>query len=292
MPSVTSNGLTIEYETGGSGPPLLLIMGLGGQLTDWPRAFVDLLEADFTVIRFDNRDVGLSSKIDAPAPVRRDFVRAVLRPSRAGSAYDLVDMAADTAGLLDALDIDAAHVVGMSMGGMIAQQLTLDFSSRVRSLCSIMSHTGNRISGRPKPRVLAALARRADPHPEEVLDVAMSFFAMIGGRDWDPVEQRSRTEASLRRSFSAEGVLRQSMAIAVSPERTDLLASVRAPTLVVHGLDDTLVQPIGGIATAEAIGHARLLLLPRMGHDLPSTRHREIAGAIRANASAHTFDCG
>ena len=285
MASIEANGITIEYEIQGSGPDLLLVMGLGGQLTDWPQELVDALSRHFRVIRFDNRDIGLSTHATQPPPERIDFVKALVRASWVEPAYHLSDMAADAAALLDALDIGSAHVVGMSMGGMIAQLLALDHAPKVDSLCSIMSTTGRRTVGQPSPRVWRQLVRRTDATRDEAVDLALAFFSRIGGRDWDADAQRARTEASLARSFNPAGVLRQSMAIATTPDRTERLAAVEAPTLVVHGLDDTLVHPSGGMATAEAIGHSRLMMFPRMGHDLPATRHAELVEAIRVNAA-------
>lgn len=284
MPHVEANGINIEYEISGDGPPLLLVMGLGGQLTDWPSAFVELLSEHFTVIRYDNRDSGLSTWSDAPVPPRSAFLKAFVTTKGIDAPYRLSDLAADGAGLLNALGIDSAHVVGMSMGGMIAQLMALDHPGRVRSLCSVMSNTGSRSAGRPTAKVMAALARRQEPDRAAAVDATVAFFEMIGGPDWDPIEHRERSSASIERAYNPAGIIRQSLAIAVTPDRTERLGTVAAPTLVVHGLDDPLVRPSGGTATAAAIPGSRLLMFPGMGHDLPATRHREIVEAIVRNS--------
>ncbi len=286
MAIVKANGIDIAYEIEGTGPPLLLVMGLGGQLTDWPAEMVERLAEHFTVVRFDNRDIGLSTHLAAAPPTRLDFFKAIVRPAWVDAPYDLSVMADDAAALLDALNLDQVHVAGMSMGGMIAQTLAIDHPAKIDSLCSIMSNTGNPRTGRPTPRVLAHLARQGqDPTKEAAIERTLDLFAMVCGADWDRARGEQQLRASLARSFNPAGVLRQSLAIAVSPERTAGLRRLQLPSLVIHGLDDTLVRPSGGVATAEAIADSRLLMFPRMGHDLPQTRHEEIVDAIVANAS-------
>jgi len=285
MPRTHTNGVDIEYEVSGTGDPLLLVMGLGGQLTDWPTAFVQKLSEHFTVVRFDNRDSGLSTIVDAPAPSRWELIKGNLWPSRITPSYTLLDMANDARGLLDSLGIQRAHVVGMSMGGMISQLVAFHHPSTTRSLCSIMSNTGDRRAGRPTASVLAALARRGQPSRAEALGVTLDLFRRIGGADWDQNAQRQRSTVSLARAYNPGGVLRQSQAISASPDRTGALGQLTMPTLVVHGLDDTLVRPSGGIATANAVPGSRLLMYPRMGHDIPATRHDELVAAIRANTA-------
>lgn len=283
MPNIDVNGISIEYEISGEGPPLLLVMGLGGQLTDWPQGFVDRLSAHFTVIRYDNRDSGLSTWSTAPTPPRSAFVKAMFSTKGMDIPYHLSDLAADGAGLLDALDIDSAHVVGISMGGMIAQLIALDHSDRLRSLCSIMSNTGARSTGRPTAKVMAALARRSEPSRDKAVDLTLDLFTLVGGPEWDREAQRERSTASVARAYNPDGVIRQSLAIAVTPERTKRLSQIKAPTLVIHGLDDPLVRPSGGVATAAAIPGSRLLMFPGMGHDMPVQRHDEIVDAIVRN---------
>ncbi|MEM9038907.1 MAG: alpha/beta hydrolase [Actinomycetota bacterium] len=288
MASIEANGITIEYQQVGdpAGEPLLLVMGLGGQLVDWPPEFVEqLAAAGFHVTIFDNRDIGLSTEFDwVPPSQAKTILKAIgKRPIEAG--YTLVDMARDAAELLDVLEIESAHVVGMSMGGMIAQQLTIDRPERVRSLTSIMSHPGDGKSGRIAGKVMAKMARRPVPTPETAPDMSVQLFQMISGPHLDAEVHRERTVASVARSFRPAGVARQTAAIMASPDRTPGLRSVTVPTLVIHGLVDTLVKPSGGVATANAVPHSRLLMFPDMGHDLPRPRWAEMIGEIRENAN-------
>lgn len=285
MAQVQANGITIEYEQHGQGEPLLLIMGLGGQLTDWPDGFVSMLvDGGFQVTVFDNRDIGLSTEFDWEPP---NQVKAVLkalakRPIAAG--YTIPDMAADAAGLLDALDISSAHVVGMSMGGMIAQQLTIDFPDKVRSLTSIMSNPGDGKSGRIAGKVMTKMARMPEPTLENAADRSVESFALWSSPHFDPVLHRERTQASVERSFRPTGTARQTTAIMASPDRTAGLADVAVPTLVIHGLVDKLVKPSGGIATAAAVPGSTLLMFPDMGHDLPEPRWADMVEAIQRTA--------
>jgi len=280
MPSVDVNGITLEYERSGAGEPLLLIMGLGAQLTAWPAEMVQLLEdAGFDVIRFDNRDIGLSSECDwePPSPVRAFLGRLLRRPVPTGYVVD--DMADDAAGLLDALGIDRAHVVGASMGGMIAQALAIAHPRRVASLTSIMSNPGDG-SGGATAKVLLAFARRDDPTPENAVDQAVATFQRISGPHFRVEEYRPLAEAAVARSFRPHGVARQTAAIMASADRTEGLSRLAVPALVVHGLIDPLVKPSGGIATAQAIPGSRLLMFNDMAHDLPAPRLPEIVDAI------------
>jgi pimeloyl-ACP methyl ester carboxylesterase len=286
MSSVRANGLTIEYDVHGDAgaPPLLLVMGLGGQLIGWPLDFVERLAArGLRVIRFDNRDVGLSTKIDAPVPTRRQLAAALVTKRYAHSSYVLKDMADDTAGLLEALGIDRAHVVGISMGGMISQTLAIHHSDRVASLTSIMSNTGDRRRGRPRRALVRRMRLMFNRDPDRIIDNGVEVFRLISGPHFDPVEARQLVEESRRRCPDPAGTLRQTMAIAASPDRTWDLRRVKAPTLVVHGLLDPLVQPSGGIATAKAIPGSRLVMYPDMGHDLPRPRWDELIDEIVAN---------
>ena len=286
MASVEVNGITIEYDEQGSGEPLLLVMGLGGQLIDWPAPFVErLADAGFRVIRFDNRDIGLSSAIDAPPPTRSQLFKAVALRRPLPSAYLLRDMAADAVGLLDALDIDRAHVAGISMGGMISQQLAIDATHRVASLTSIMSTTGNRRVGQPSPKVVRKSLRRSEPSLERAVDQSVELFGEICGPTFDAAEFRELAAASVQRSYRPDGTARQLAAIIASGDRTADLQRLDVPTLVVHGLVDPLVRPSGGLATARAIPGSRLLMFNDMGHDLPRTRHAEIVAAVAANAA-------
>ncbi len=285
MASVEANGITIEYDVQGEGDPLLLVMGLGGQLTDWRQPFVDaLVQRGFRVIRFDNRDIGLSTEFDWEPPSMTKNVLALVARRPVSADYDIRDMAADANGLLDALDVGPAHVAGMSMGGMIAQQLTIDHAAAVRSLTSVMSNTGDRKRGGISKRLLPKLARRPEPTRENAVDESVKFFRLISGPAFDAVEHRRIATENLHRSFRPQGTARQAAAIAASPDRTAGLAEVRVPTLVVHGLRDPLVLPTGGMATAAAVPGSRLVMYPDMGHDIPTARVGEIADAIRRNA--------
>ncbi|MFP5487406.1 MAG: alpha/beta fold hydrolase [Acidimicrobiia bacterium] len=286
MAAVTANGIRIEYEELGEGEPLLLVMGLSGQLTDWPIGFVDeLVRRGFRVIRFDNRDIGLSTEFTGTPPTTAQLAKAVLARRPVPAEYRISDMAADAAGLLDALDIERAHVAGMSMGGMITQALAIDHPSRVRSITSIMSTTGNRRVGQPKLSLVRRFARRPTPTRATAVDQGVETFRAISGPTFDEAEARAMIEASVARSFRPAGVARQTAAIMASPDRTPGLRRLRVPALVVHGLVDPLVRPSGGIATAAAIPGSRLLMFNDMGHDIPRTRWDEMADAIARNAA-------
>ena len=247
MPRASANGIEIEYETFGDStkPAVLLIMGLGVQMLGWDERFCNMLaDRGFYVIRFDNRDIGLSTHMD-DAPVPNPL--QLLAQDFSSATYDLYDMADDAAGLLDALGITAAHVVGVSMGGMIAQTLAAKHPDRVLSLTSIMSTTGASAVGQPKPEVMMALIA---PAPAD-----RDGYALIG--------------ASYDRSHDPNGFFRQLAAILSSGDRTEAVRSIKAPTVVIHGEADPLIVLSGGEATAEAIPGAKLVKVPGMGHDLP-----------------------
>ena len=285
MPTAHDDGITIEYEDdGGPGEPMLLVMGLGRQLIDWPDGFLDELRAQgFRLIRHDNRDAGLSTLVDAPVLTKGDLARAAAARRLARSTYLVSDMAADAAAVLDELGIDRADVVGVSMGGMIAQQIAIDVPDRVRSLTSIMSSTGSRRVGQPTMAMRRHFLR-ARPTREAAADFEVDTFTRISGPHFDEKEIRAAAERSVARSFRPAGTVRQLVAVAASPDRTTELRGLDVPALVVHGMLDPLVKPSGGHATAEAIPGSQLLVFNDMGHDLPRPRWSEIATAIRANA--------
>jgi pimeloyl-ACP methyl ester carboxylesterase len=261
-------------------------MGLGGQLIDWPEGFVDELVAHgFRVISYDNRDAGLSTEFEGPPPTRRQLAKAVLLRRPLASHYKLGDMARDGVGVLDALGIDSAHVVGMSMGGMIAQEIAIEHPERVRSLTSIMSTTGNPRVGRPKLRLVRKALRRKQPTIENAINLSLETFRDICGPTFDADEFRVLAQRSISRSFRPDGTSRQLAAIIASPDRTDALGRLQVPTLVIHGMLDPLVQPSGGIATARAIPGAKLVMYNDMAHDLPHTRWREIADEVASIAA-------
>jgi pimeloyl-ACP methyl ester carboxylesterase len=285
VPYVQSNGIELYHETLGDPdrPALLLVMGLGAQLIDWPQEFCEqLADRGFFVIRFDNRDAGLStSRPEWGVP----DLRAIVAGDRATVPYLLADLAADAAGLLGALGVPRAHVVGASMGGMIAQQVAIDHPQRVASLCSIMSTTGDRSVGRATPEAAAVLA--GQPAPDRATAVATSVAAarIIGSPGYPAAEDelRRRAEAKYDRSYRPLGTLRQYAAIIASPDRTAGLREVTAPTVVVHGADDPLITVSGGQATAAAVPGADLVVLEGMGHDLPGALWPRIIDVIARN---------
>jgi len=287
MASTTvSTGITLEYEVHGEGDPLLLVMGLGGQLVAWPSSFIaGLVDRGFKVITFDNRDIGLSTKVDAAPPTKLQSAMFSISRRFAKSAYLLSDMAKDAVGLLDALNIERAHVVGMSMGGMIAQTMAIEHPSRVRSLTSIMSTTGNPRVGRPKTSVVVRALKLTGGSKETFADRQAALFKLFSGSLYDEIEIREVAKLSLERDFTPDGTARQMAAIMASPDRTPQLKKLNVPTLVVHGLEDGLVQPSGGYATTKAIPGARLLAFPDMGHNLPQARIPEILDEIKRNTS-------
>jgi pimeloyl-ACP methyl ester carboxylesterase len=279
--------LSLCYETFGDegDPALLLIMGLATQMIGWNEEFCrQLAGRGFRVIRFDNRDVGRSSRIDSVPPPRplELLTRRIRRVP-----YTLEDMADDAAGLLSELDIERAHVVGASMGGMIAQALAARRPERVRSLVSIMSTTGNRFRGQPAFRVYPAFLARPPRTRDESVERIARLFAIVGspGFERDELELREMARMSWDRGHSPAGPGRQLAAIIASGDRTPDLRRVTAPTLVIHGTRDRLVRPSGGRATARAIPGARLLMVPGMGHDLPRGVWPRIVDAIVENAA-------
>ena len=281
-----SNGIEIAYESIGdpAGQPLVMIMGLGTQLIHWDIELCELLAArGFHVIRFDNRDAGHSTKVDAPVP----NVRRAMLGLRVDAPYLLRDMAEDAAGLLDHLGLPAAHVVGASMGGMIGQTLAIEHSERVLSLTSIMSTTGERSVGRPKLRMMGLLMRRAPREKEAFVEHFVGVFRAIGSRGFAFDEDRVRRHAAeaYERDNDPTGTGRQLAAILASGDRTPRLRELRVPTTVIHGRKDPLVPFRGGKATADAIPDAKLIAIPGMGHDMPREVWPQLVDAISDNAA-------
>jgi pimeloyl-ACP methyl ester carboxylesterase len=279
-------GITLCYESFGdpSDPPALLVMGLGTQMLAWHADFCTrLAERGLHVVRFDNRDIGRSTHLSSPPPT----IAQLLRRSRGAAAYTLADMAEDTAGLMRELDISPAHVIGASMGGMIAQTLAARHPERVRSLVSIMSNTGSRIWGQPSLRTYAVLLRRAPSGRDAYIAHIERVFAAIGstGVPRDLEQIRELAAASYDRDHDPDGPGRQLAAIIASGNRAAELRRITAPTLVVHGKADPLVAYSGGRATARLIPGAKLMSVEGMGHDLPRAIWPRLIDAIAALAS-------
>jgi len=284
VPQANVNGIEIEYVTEGhaSDPALLLVMGLGAQLTAWPKGFVDgLRQRGFFVILFDNRDSGLSTKFEGLPDIAALFTGADL----SSTSYRIEDMADDAAALLAALGIDKAHVVGASMGGMITQALVINHPELFLSAGSIMSTTGDRAVGAPTGEAMTALLRPVATSREEAIRASVEGSLVIGspGYPTDEGILRDRAAAAYDRSYCPEGTVRQLGAILGSPDRTEGLHGVSIPFLVVHGEADPLVTLSGGEATAAAVPGSRLLTIPGMGHDLPEALWGTVTDAIVAN---------
>jgi pimeloyl-ACP methyl ester carboxylesterase len=287
MPHVSANGITLAYQTSGerSEKALLLIMGLGGQLIAWDEEFVAaLVGRGFFVVRFDNRDVGLSSWFDdAGTP---DILGAMTGQGQA--PYRLADMADDAAGLLDALGLPAAHLLGVSMGGMIAQTMAIEHPEQVLSLVSIMSTTGDPAVGAPHPEAVTALLRPPAADRDGSMDQAVEVWKAIGSPGFPFHEDRVRAQAAAAydRAFHPDGTGRQMVAILSSGDRTEGLRRLSCPTLVVHGDGDPLVDPSGGRATAAAVPGAELMIVAGMGHHLPPEIFDELADRVAAQATS------
>lgn len=282
-----ANGIEIAYDELGDpdGEPLLLVMGLGMQLIHWdPRLCALLGERGFRVIRFDNRDAGHSTKIrGAPVPGVPDIL---LRRGRR-AAYTLEDMADDAVGLLDHLGIGAAHMVGASLGGMIAQTLAISHPDRVLSLASVMSTTGNPFVGRPRPATVRVLLRRMPADRDRYIDEFVRLARVIGSPAYptDEATLRQVASASYDRCYYPAGTGRQLLAMFASGDRTPALRRLRVPTVVIHGREDPLVGLSGGKATARAIPGSRLVVIPGMGHSLPPQVWPRIVEAVAENAA-------
>lgn len=273
MPKARNGAVELEYQTFGDDRPdaVLLVNGLGSQMTRWPEAFCEKLVArGYRAIRFDNRDTGLSTWF------------------KAGERYTLKDMAADAMAVLDAAGVKQAHIAGVSMGGMIVQRIAIDYPARVKSLTSIMSATSGDVVATPE-----AMAVISNPPPDPAAD--FEAFVAHGMRNartigspaypWTDAELRARVVAEHARAFNPAGVGRQRQAIGADGDRTEELRKLKVPTVVLHGEDDPLVQPVGGRETAAAIPGAELRLIPGMGHDLPPALYDTIVDAIVAAAT-------
>ena len=293
MPKINANGIEIEYDCFGhtDAEAVLLISGLGTQMTRWSATFCQLLaEHGYRVIRFDNRDAGLSTHLDsASMPDIAAIADAVSLGETPNVPYTLFDMANDAVSLLDSLRIKRAHVVGRSMGGMIAQLVASEHAERVLSLVCIMSSTGNRDLPQASPEVMAAMTSPA-PHPlkdeEGYLAHCVAFSRVIAGRGYpfDEAAQRDQALAEVKRAYNPSGFWRHIAAIAASGDLRPRLANISASTLVLHGSDDPLVSPEAGKDTAANIKEAKLLIVQGMGHDFPPSLFGFVAAAIAENA--------
>jgi proline iminopeptidase len=288
MPTVKANGISLAYEASGDpgSPAIVLVMGLGMPLSFWPDAFVDgLLKAGFRVVRFDNRDCGLSQRIGegAHAPIPVAMARSMMG-LEVHAPYTLADMADDVAGLLDALAIDKAHVVGASLGGMVAQVLAARRPKRVASLTSIMSSSGNPFVSMARPRALGAILHRPnDPlDPASVADHLVHVMEIIGspGYPADAKALREMCARAAKRGYDTHGTARQMLAMLASGDRRHDLETIRVPTLVIHGADDPLVPRAAGREVARLVPGAKLVEFDGMGHDLPAALIARIVAAI------------
>jgi pimeloyl-ACP methyl ester carboxylesterase len=276
MPVTSANGIEIAYDDRGSraDPVILLIMGLGTQMTAWPEAFCDNLAAHgFRVVRLDNRDIGLSTKFDAAPPIDLAAVlQRVMAGQKINPPYQLTDMAADAVGLMDRLAIKKAHIVGASMGGMIAQIVAAEYPDRVISLVSLMSSSGDPGLPQAKPEAIAAImqARPDGSDRELAVQHGMRVYRAIGspGFPTSDEELRVKVGAAFDRSYYPPGIGRQFAAIMANGSRVGMLKKLSVPTLVLHGADDPLVPVEAGKHTAALIAGSTLTIVPGMGHDI------------------------
>ncbi|NKB42263.1 MAG: alpha/beta fold hydrolase [Ilumatobacter sp.] len=285
MPMVKVNEIEICFDCSGpdEGPPLLLVMGLGAQMTVWNIGFVSkLVDRGFRVIRFDNRDAGLSSKTVGDPPDVMALYTKALAGEQISAPYTLSTMADDAVGLLDALEIPAAHVVGASMGGMIVQMMAIEHPNRLLSMTSIMSTTGASDVGQPTAEAIAALLAPSPTDRQSVIDASVATSRVIAGSLFDEAEARVRAGEAYDRCFHPAGSAFQIAAIAATGDRTERLRSVEVPTLVIHGREDSLITLSGGEATAAAVAGADLIVFGRMGHDQPPMYWSQTADAISA----------
>ena len=289
----SANGMKLCYDTFGdrSAPTVMLIMGLGAQMILWDDGFCGRLAArGFHVVRFDNRDIGRSSRVDVPVKIDfADLIQKQMKGEKIDSPYTLRDMAADATGVLDHLGIKKAHVVGASMGGMIAQELAMSFPDRLLSLTSVMSSTGNPMLPPPTPEAAAVLLA---PPPATLDDYIAAFqktwrVLRAGEFPADDGKDVKLAKLAFSRGLNPMGVARQMLAIFASGDRRARLANVKIPTLVIHGDVDPLLRVEAGMDTAKTIRGAKLAIVKRMGHALPEELWPEIVDAIAAHAKAH-----
>ncbi len=288
MPLVQANGVEIYCEVHGEGHPVLLVMGINAQLIHWPPEMIErLVEAGFKVIAFDNRDMGQSTWFDGlKAPSLGSMIAHRLVNRSQETPYKLSDMAEDGFGVLTALGIDSAHIIGASMGGMIAQQMAILHPERVRSLTSIMSHTGERRHFMSDPRALLPLMGTTPANAEEAGERVVGLMKVIGSPSGRRPDEHYRWLGSTayQRGSNPQGFKRQLAAIVTSGSRDAQLKQLTVPTAVIHGTADPLVPPWGGRHTASVIPNAELVLIDGMGHDLPVPKLDTIIAAFRRAA--------
>lgn len=293
MAQVQANGITIEYELAGpaDGPVLLMIHGVGAQMIRWPQALLDSLQAaGFRTLVFDNRDIGLSTHIDAPIPDLNAALSARVRGEEPDLPYNLSDMAADTAGLLAALDIASAHVMGVSLGGMIAQQLAIEHRERVRSLTIVMSQSGNPDMPPSKPEAIAILSNRPPDYQADLegyLRHQVELNRTVGSPAYPVPEAdiRDFAQRAANRAWNPAGTARQLVAGRASADRREQLRALDIPALVIHGEDDPLITIESGLDIAENIAKSWLLRVRGMGHDIPAELVGLFTHTIQANCA-------
>jgi pimeloyl-ACP methyl ester carboxylesterase len=281
-----ANGIEVAHQEVGepSGEPMLLVMGLGMQMLGWDERFCALLaERGHRVVRFDNRDIGHSTMVEAPMPGWIDLMIG----RRSTAPYLLADMADDAFGLMDHLGFESAHIVGASLGGMIAQEMAIRRPERVRSLASMLSTTGSRRVGWPTWRAFGTLIAKYPRDREAYERRAIKTFSVIGSPGFPGEPERIAGVAGemFERSHNPAGVMRQMHAISASGDRTSALRRLSVPTVVIHGAEDPLVRPSAGRATARAIPGARLRMIDGMGHDLPRELWPLFVEEITSNAA-------
>ena len=288
MPIAKTNGVELYYEDEGEGEPLVLIMGLSAQCSWWsPGLLRTLRSKGFRIIRFDNRDIGRSTRLEALGRpnVRRMTARALLG-GKIKPPYRLEDLAEDTVGLMDFLGLDRAHVLGASMGGMVAQRIALDHASRVRSLTLLFTSSGSRRDGLPAPKAMRLLSRPTPTTKDETIE----RFAFVGrvltgrGYPYNETYWRELGAECFDRSIGPPGTVRQLAAVLGSGSTRERLHKIEQPTLVIHGTDDLLVRPRAGLNLARAIPRARMLLFQGLGHHLMTPVYETVARNIRALA--------
>ncbi|HYN32364.1 MAG TPA: alpha/beta fold hydrolase [Ilumatobacteraceae bacterium] len=284
------SGIELEYRTTGdsSNPVLLVVNGYTSQMISWPQGYIDLIVAEgLFVVQFDNRDVGLSTKLDGEAVSPGAVLAAVLAGEPLPAVpYTLSDMAADGIGLLDHLGVERAHIVGNSMGGMIVQTMAIEHPTRIASVISVMSSTGDPRVGSPTPEARTALLAPPPPDRDDYIAASLNAAVWMSKKYYDPEWMQTIAAQQYDRCFYPEGATRQLAAIYATGDRSAGLAELDVPMLVIHGRDDTLITPQGGERTAELVAGSRYLFVSDMGHDMPRPLWPVLAEAIGGHVRA------